>query len=181
MRSLFWEKYSNTKRRVEERNEELFDSFTFVAFKTSPTTTSDFENWWSGYVAKIFHKPVAEGSLLAFEKNWQDEWEEPTQTELQLDPCDDPLIRYVRVAPLIAWGLTGEDGDTAESNRRSLTIEAAGKISLWIQGRRMPASKRTESKSAFSLSIRGCLRRGDWAKPFFRYSSGHRDQSEGPC
>ena len=46
---------------------------------SSTITTSYFDNWWSGYVAKIFHKPVAEGhSGILFWKNWQDEWEEPT-------------------------------------------------------------------------------------------------------
>lgn len=42
----------------DQMNEALFGSFDFVPFELSCLVTKDFHTWWSGYAAKVFHKPV---------------------------------------------------------------------------------------------------------------------------
>jgi len=55
---------------VDKINEELFGSFDFVPFELSCLVTKDFHTWWSGYAAKVFHKPVTEVlEGFSFEKN----------------------------------------------------------------------------------------------------------------
>lgn len=45
---------------MDKIHEELFGSFEFVPFELSCLVTKDFHTWWSGYGAKVFHKPVTE-------------------------------------------------------------------------------------------------------------------------
>jgi len=55
---------------VDKINEALFCSFDFVPFELSCLVTKDFYTWWSGYAAKVFHKPVTEVlEGFSFEKN----------------------------------------------------------------------------------------------------------------
>lgn len=67
----------------DQINEELFGSFEFVPFELSCLVTKDFHTWWSGYAAKVFHKPVTE--VLEGREESQSKWEEGVKSAYDLE------------------------------------------------------------------------------------------------
>jgi hypothetical protein len=88
---------------VDKINEALFCSFDFVPFELSCLVTKDFYTWWSGYAAKVFHKPVTEVlEGFSFEKNpkasGKKESSQPTTSKGKAHRTN-PVLPFLRGGP----------------------------------------------------------------------------------